>query len=118
MRWLPLPSTNHDPVRYKRGMRRISRETVLHVARLARLELTDTEAERMTHELGAILAYMDVLGAAELGDSETHKREATDAVRPDVVVAGLSRELACVEAPHADADGIVVPAPFDTSNRG
>ena len=39
----------------------ISPEEVQHVARLARLHLTDEEAERMREQLDAILAYIDKL---------------------------------------------------------
>jgi len=43
----------------------ISREEVAHVARLARLELSPAELERMRQELSAILAYIDKLRALD-----------------------------------------------------
>ena len=46
----------------------ISRDEVLHVARLARLALTDDEVERLTSELGAIL---DAVGVVSELDSPT-----------------------------------------------
>lgn len=46
----------------------ISREEVLHVARLARLALTDGEVERITGELGAILDAVGVVAELDLSD--------------------------------------------------
>ena len=46
----------------------ISREEVLHVARLARLALTDEEVERITDELGAILDAVGVVAELDLED--------------------------------------------------
>jgi aspartyl-tRNA(Asn)/glutamyl-tRNA(Gln) amidotransferase subunit C len=46
----------------------ISREEVLHVARLARLALTDDEVERITGELGAILDAVGVVAELDLSD--------------------------------------------------
>lgn len=46
----------------------ISRDEVLHVARLARLALTDEEVERITGELGAILDAVGVVAELDLED--------------------------------------------------
>ncbi len=46
----------------------IDRDTVLHVARLARLDLTDGEADRLTLELGAILDAVSKVAELELAD--------------------------------------------------
>ncbi len=43
----------------------VSREEVLHVARLARLHLSDPEIERFTLQLNGILAHMDALAQVE-----------------------------------------------------
>ena len=44
----------------------ISRDEVLHVARLARLALTDDEVERLTGELGAILDAVGIVFELDL----------------------------------------------------
>ncbi len=44
----------------------ISRDEVLHVARLARLELTGAEVERLTSQLGAILAAVGTVSELDL----------------------------------------------------
>ena len=46
----------------------ITREEVLHVAKLARLELTDEEVERLTGELGAILDAVSKVAELDLAD--------------------------------------------------
>ena len=46
----------------------ITREEVLHVAKLARLELTDSEIERLTVELSAILEAVSKVSELDLAD--------------------------------------------------
>jgi len=46
----------------------ISREQVLHVARLAWLALTDDEVERLTRELDAILDAVGIVSELDLAD--------------------------------------------------
>ena len=46
----------------------ISRDEVLHVARLARLALTDEEIERLTSELDEILAAVGIVAELDLAD--------------------------------------------------
>ena len=46
----------------------ISREQVLHVARLARLDLTDDEVDRLTGELGEILDAVSKVAELDLSD--------------------------------------------------
>ena len=67
----------------------ISREEVLHVSRLARLNLSEAELEKYTHQLGDILDYISKL--SEL-DTEgvpptSHVLELTNVFREDVVDA-------------------------------
>jgi aspartyl-tRNA(Asn)/glutamyl-tRNA(Gln) amidotransferase subunit C len=48
----------------------IDREQVLHVARLARLELTDGEVERMSGELTTILDHVERMNELDLDGAE------------------------------------------------
>ena len=48
----------------------ISRDEVLHVARLARLELTDDEVEKFTEQLSAILEAVAKVSELDLSDVE------------------------------------------------
>ena len=53
----------------------LSRDQVLHVARLARLELTSEEVERLAGELSKVLDHIELI--AELGDLGTSRRPRT-----------------------------------------
>ena len=63
----------------------VSATDVRHIARLARLDLTDEEVERFGRELSAILEYVEQLGGLEAGAAA--EPEAPDQPpRPDRVV--------------------------------
>ena len=91
----------------------IDREQVDHVARLARLRLTDDEAERMTGELSAILGHVEKIAELELGDVEptSHVIELENVLRADEPRPSLPRERALAEAPDAGDIGFRVPSP-------
>ena len=87
-------------------MAKITRAEVEHVARLARLELTEDEKERMTAQLDAILGYMDKLNALDTSQVEptTTVIPMVSVMRRDVVRPSLDREEALANAPdRADA---------------
>ena len=87
-------------------MVKITRVEVEHVARLARLELTEDEKERMTAQLDAILGYMDKLNALDTSQVEptTTVIPMVSVMRDDVVRPSLDREEALANAPdRADA---------------
>lgn len=67
-------------------MAKLSREDILKLARLSRLQLTDEEIERYTDEIGAILTYVEQLKKIDLADIEpTHQVTGlTNVMRPDV----------------------------------
>jgi aspartyl-tRNA(Asn)/glutamyl-tRNA(Gln) amidotransferase subunit C len=84
----------------------ISREEVQHVARLARLHLTDEEVERMRQQLDAILAYIDKLRELPLEGVEptAHAVPLVNVMRADALAPSLSHEAALANAPdRADA---------------
>jgi len=91
----------------------IEREQVLHVARLARLRLTDEEVERMTGELSTILDHIEKLSELDLDDVEptSHVVELENVLRPDEPRPSLPRELAVEQAPDSDGTGFRVPSP-------
>ncbi|HEV7806702.1 MAG TPA: Asp-tRNA(Asn)/Glu-tRNA(Gln) amidotransferase subunit GatC [Solirubrobacteraceae bacterium] len=91
----------------------IDREQVLHVARLARLELTEDEVVRMSEELSAVADYIEKIGELELDGvpPTTHVVEVSNALRPDVVVASLPHEVALANAPSVADGGFRVPSP-------
>jgi aspartyl-tRNA(Asn)/glutamyl-tRNA(Gln) amidotransferase subunit C len=91
----------------------IDREQVLHVARLARLELTDGEVARMSEELSAVLGHIEKISELDLHgvSPTTHVVEVSNALRPDVVAASLPQEVALASAPAVADGGFRVPSP-------
>jgi aspartyl-tRNA(Asn)/glutamyl-tRNA(Gln) amidotransferase subunit C len=91
----------------------IDREQVLHVARLARLQLDDDEVERMAGELSQILGHVERISELDLEGVEptSHVVEVTDALRPDEPRPCLDREVALAAAPARTEDGFLVPSP-------
>jgi aspartyl-tRNA(Asn)/glutamyl-tRNA(Gln) amidotransferase subunit C len=91
----------------------IDREEVLHVARLARLELSDEEVATMAGELSAILDHIAKIGELDLDDVSptTHVVEVPTALREDVPRPSLPRDVALAQAPAVADDGFSVPSP-------
>ena len=91
----------------------IDREQVLHVARLARLELTEDEVGRMSAELSDVSRYIDKIGELDLDGvpPTTHVVEVSNALRPDVVEPSLPRDVALANAPAVAGGGFLVPSP-------
>ena len=90
---------------------RISRADAAHVARLARLELTDEELERFTEQLGAVLEHArDVEAVDTAGVPPTaHPLPLRNVLRDDVVQPGLDRAEVLAQAPEVEADRFRVP---------
>jgi len=91
----------------------IDREQVLHVARLARLELTEEEVGRMSKELSNVLDHIEKIGELDLEGvpPTTHVVEVTNALRADVVEPSLPRDVALASAPAVADGGFLVPSP-------
>ena len=91
----------------------IDREQVLHVAKLARLRLTDDEVERMSGELSTILGHIETIGELDLEGvpPTSHVVELENVLREDEPRPSLPKDVALAQAPDADADGFRVPSP-------
>ena len=91
----------------------IEREQVLHVARLARLELSEDEIDRMAAELSKVLDHIERIAELDLDDvaPTSHVVDVANALRPDEPRPSLPREVALDQAPAADDDGFAVPSP-------
>jgi aspartyl-tRNA(Asn)/glutamyl-tRNA(Gln) amidotransferase subunit C len=91
----------------------IDREQVLHVAKLARLRLTDDEVERMAGELSKILEYVETMNELDLDGVEptSHVVDLTNVLREDLPRPSLDRETALEQAPDAAEGGFRVPSP-------
>jgi aspartyl-tRNA(Asn)/glutamyl-tRNA(Gln) amidotransferase subunit C len=92
----------------------LSRDQVLHVARLARLELTDEEVERFSGELSKVLDHIEKI--SELGDMvdvepTSHVVAVENALRADVPRPSWPVEDVLAAAPDAALGGFRVPSP-------
>ncbi|MAF26386.1 MAG: Asp-tRNA(Asn)/Glu-tRNA(Gln) amidotransferase subunit GatC [Gemmatimonadota bacterium] len=95
----------------------MTREEVLRVARLARLDPSPAEADRLAVELGRIFQHMAALneapapaGSASAGDGECP-------LRPDEVRPSLSRAEVMALAPESDGESYRVPPVLDRSGE-
>ena len=87
---------------------------MLHVARLARLELSEDEQARMAEELSKVLDHIERI--AELGDLEdveptSHVIAVENALRADEPRPSLPADVALASAPEVDQGGFRVPSP-------
>jgi aspartyl-tRNA(Asn)/glutamyl-tRNA(Gln) amidotransferase subunit C len=91
----------------------LSREEVLHVARLARLQLGEHEVDALARELSAVLDHIAKIGELDLeGVAPTyHVVEVTGALRGDEPVTSLSAAVALAQAPATRDGGFAVPSP-------
>ena len=91
----------------------IDREQVLHVARLARLRLSDEEVETMAHELSSILGHIERISELDLEGvpPTTHVVEVANALRADEPRPSLDRDVILEQAPAVQDGGFLVPSP-------
>jgi aspartyl-tRNA(Asn)/glutamyl-tRNA(Gln) amidotransferase subunit C len=91
----------------------IDRDQVLHVARLARLRLSEDEVARMASELSSILGHIEKIEELELDGVEptSHVVEVENVLRDDEPRPSWPRERILEGAPDASDDGFRVPSP-------
>lgn len=89
----------------------ITRDEVLHVARLARLELTEEEIERLTVQLGAILEAVGKVAELDLSDvpPTSHPLDLVNVWGEDEPHASLPLVDALANAPEREGDLFRVP---------
>ncbi len=90
---------------------RISLEQVLHVAKLARLSLTDEEARAMQQQLDAILGYMEGLDEVDVAEVPPtfHSIPMVAPLRRDVPTGCADRSEILEQAPDSQWGGFAVP---------
>ncbi|HMK99488.1 MAG TPA: Asp-tRNA(Asn)/Glu-tRNA(Gln) amidotransferase subunit GatC [Acidimicrobiales bacterium] len=90
---------------------KLSREDVVHVARLARIALSDDELDRYAEQLANVLEHAAAISALDTaGVAPTaHPLPLRNVMRPDEVVACLDRETVLSEAPEAEEGRFRVP---------
>jgi aspartyl-tRNA(Asn)/glutamyl-tRNA(Gln) amidotransferase subunit C len=90
----------------------ITSNDVEHVAKLARLELSDAEKEQFTGQLNAILKYAEKLNGLDTDDVEptSHVLPIVNVMRPDVQRESLPVEKVLLNAPDEEDGQFKVPA--------
>ena len=91
----------------------IDRDQVLHVARLARLRLTEGEVTQMTSELSTILDHIEKINELDLEGTQptTHVIELENVLRADEPRPSWPRERVLEGAPDVAQGGFRVPTP-------
>lgn len=89
----------------------ITREKIVHVANLARLELDEASVEKFSGQIETILEYIDMLNKVDTeGVNPTaHAVYQTNAFREDEPGKHLDREAALANAPEQDGENFLVP---------
>jgi aspartyl-tRNA(Asn)/glutamyl-tRNA(Gln) amidotransferase subunit C len=90
---------------------KITKEEVLHVAHLARLDIDEADIDRFAGQIGTILDYVDQLKQVDTADvaATSHAIAMTNAFREDIGQDHLDAADALANAPEKDENGFVVP---------
>ncbi|PKG25138.1 Asp-tRNA(Asn)/Glu-tRNA(Gln) amidotransferase subunit GatC [Niallia nealsonii] len=93
-------------------MSRITIEEVKHVANLARLAITEEEAEKFQKQLDAIISFAEELNELDTEGIEptSHVLDMKNVMREDVATKGLSIEEVIKNAPDHQDGQIKVPS--------
>jgi aspartyl-tRNA(Asn)/glutamyl-tRNA(Gln) amidotransferase subunit C len=91
----------------------LEREQVLHVARLARLELDEAELQKMATELSAVLDHVERIRELDLAEvpPTSHAVDVAGVMRPDEPQPSLPRDVILAAAPEPVDGGFGVPSP-------
>ena len=91
----------------------LDRDQVLHVARLARLDLNEEEVDRMAAELSKVLDHIEAIRELDLEGvpPTSHVVDVVNVLRADEPTPSLPREVVLAAAPEPVNDGFGVPSP-------
>ncbi len=107
----PATGSSQPPAGPPAGSSVISRDEVAHLARLARLAVTEDELDTFAVQLDVILAAVARVGEVAADDipPTSHAVPLTNLMRPDVVRPGLTKAQALAGAPATEDGRIKVP---------
>ncbi len=90
---------------------KISKDEVLHVAHLARLDIQDSDIDRFADQIGTILDYVDTLTQVDTTGvvAMSHAITLTNAFREDEEHSHLTQDESLANAPEKDDGAFVVP---------
>jgi aspartyl-tRNA(Asn)/glutamyl-tRNA(Gln) amidotransferase subunit C len=85
---------------------KLSQEQVLHIARLAKLGLTEDEVERMSEQLSNILENFEILNKVDTTDvpPTAQPNALTNVLKDDVVKPSMPQDEVLANAPQKDGD--------------
>ncbi|KOY81797.1 Asp-tRNA(Asn)/Glu-tRNA(Gln) amidotransferase subunit GatC [Lysinibacillus sp. FSL H8-0500] len=92
-------------------MAKLTKEEVKHVANLARLAITEEEAEKFAEQLGKITDFAEQLNELDTTNVEptTHVLPLVNVMREDVAVKGLDREVMMLNVKEQEDGQVKVP---------
>lgn len=90
---------------------KVTRETIQHVADLARLNITDAEMDKLTVEMENIISYVDKLNELDTKDVKPmeHVIPIQNVLREDRVTGSFDREVLLKSAPSQENGCYKVP---------
>lgn len=90
---------------------KITKDEVLYVADLARLDLDDEMIDKFSSQIGTILDYVDKLNEVDTEGIKptSHAISLTNAFREDEQIDHLERDKALANAPEKEDGNFVVP---------
>ena len=93
----------------------MAKELVTYVAELSRISLSEMEIEKMQDELGAVVAYMDILNSLDTTGIEplSHVFDITNVMREDCVGKSNAKEEILRNMPEIEDNMPVVPRTID-----
>ena len=90
---------------------KITKQEVLHVAHLARLNMDESMVDRFSNQLGKILEYVETLNELDTAGvaPTSHAIAMSNAFREDALASSMDRASAMGNAPEEDAGSFIVP---------
>ena len=90
---------------------KITKQEVLHVAHLARLNMDESMVDRFSNQLGKILEYVETLNELDTAGvaPTSHAIDMSNAFREDALASSMDRPSAMGNAPEEDAGSFIVP---------
>ncbi|MBF0117249.1 MAG: Asp-tRNA(Asn)/Glu-tRNA(Gln) amidotransferase subunit GatC [Desulfobacterales bacterium] len=90
---------------------KITKQEVLYVAHLSRLNIDETSIDKFSEQIGKILEYIDTLNTVDTKDIKetSHAIFLTNAFREDVESPHLNRDASLLNAPQEEDGNFVVP---------
>ena len=90
---------------------KISKDDVMYVADLARLNVSDSEADKLTGEMESIIGFADMLGEVDTTDvlPTNHAMNISNVFREDEIKVSYTRDELLSNAPSKMADCVAVP---------